>query len=74
MVIMGPLRHERAVLKDAQGKLAEFEGRQVWVEWPDKVLVKPLSLLNLETYSLNGFEFFPWEVYNEPNAEVIQPC
>lgn len=61
-------------MKDAQGKLAEFEGRQVWIEWPNKVLVEPLSFFDLKTYSLDGLQFFSWEVYNEPNAEVIQPC
>jgi hypothetical protein len=71
VVILRPICHERTVLKDSQGERLKGERRQGRIERPDKILVEPLCLLNLEAYPLNRFQFFTRQVYNEADAQVI---
>jgi len=52
MVVMGPLRHERAMLEDAQGEGLERQGRQGGVEWTNEVFVEPLCFFYLEANAL----------------------
>lgn len=73
VMVVRPLRHERAMLKDAHRKCLERQRREGRIERPNKVLVEPLCLLHLEADTLDRLEFLPRQVYDKPNTQVIQP-
>lgn len=73
VMVVRPLRHEWAMLKDAHRKRLEGQRREGRIERPNKVLVEPLRLFNLEADALNRLEFLPRQVYDKPHTQVIQP-
>ena len=56
------------MLEDPQTERSQGQRRKRGVKRADEVLVEPLCLFYLETYSLDGFELFGWEVYDEPDT------
>jgi hypothetical protein len=59
------------MLKDHLRESAKVERGQLGVQRSDKVLVEPLSLLDLEAYSLNGLQFIVRKVDDKANTEII---
>ena len=51
----------------------EGERRERRIKGPNKVLVEPLRLLYLETYSFDRFELFGGKVYDKADTEIIEP-
>lgn len=58
MMVGREFGQQRAMLKYQEAELLEIHRGQGGVEGSDEVLVEPLCLFDLETYSLNGLEFF----------------
>jgi hypothetical protein len=71
VVMMRPFRHQRTMLENAESELPKTHRGEIWVQRPYKILVKPLGLFDLETYSLDRLQFFAWEVDDEANTKVI---
>lgn len=61
------------MLEDELAEAAQVHGRQGRVLRPDEVLVEPLRLFDLEADSLDRGELFVGEVYDEADAEVVEP-
>jgi hypothetical protein len=61
------------MLENQLTKLTQVQRREIWVERPDEVFVKPLRLLDLKTYPFYGLKLFSGKVNNKPNTQVIQP-
>ena len=58
VVIVRPLGHQWAMLKDAQSKGFQGQGRESRIQRPNEVFVEPLCFFNLKTDAFNRFELF----------------
>ena len=73
MFIRGEGREERAVLEHLEAESFEGHRRQGWIQRSDKILVKPLRLLNLKAKQGDILEVFLREVYEESRTQIVQP-
>ena len=68
MMKVGELGERWAVAENQRAKVFEIQGRQVRVSWPNKILVKPLRLFNLEADAFRRGQLFFGEVDDESHA------
>lgn len=61
------------VLEHLQAEGSQRHGWQGGVQGSDEVFVEPLRLFNLKTDARYRGEVLPGEVYDESDAEVVQP-
>lgn len=71
MVRLRELAQHRTMLEYDHAELLQVHGGEGRVERADEVFVEPLCLLDLETYSFDGLEFFLGKVDDETDTEVI---
>lgn len=74
MILDGKGSEERAMLKNSQTKSPQRHRRQGRVQWPNEIFIKPLRFLDLKAYSGNRRQVFLWEVDDEADAKIVQPC
>lgn len=78
VLCIGKAAQKRTVLEQGQTKGAQ---RQTW-QWlslcggqrTDEVFVVPLRFFDLEAEAWDGGEFRGWEVEEEADGEVVEPC